>query len=180
MFAPKDFLDLGSRDAVYQALSRLSRAGTIRRIGRGMYDFPKRHPVLGVLAAPIDSILAAITPGGASRFQPSGAAAANMLGLSTQVPARIVYFTDGPSRIVRIGERRIELRHIASRYFEIRGRSALVVQALRYLGKENIDDEVLSRLRSTLSTSEKTRLVQDLRHVPAWIARALNPILREA
>jgi hypothetical protein len=177
VFKPGDFLDLGSRAAVDQALSRLTRSGTIRRIGRGIYDFPKHHPVFGDLVAPVDAILNAVNPGKAGRLQLSGPAAANMLGLSTQVPARIVYLTDGPSRVIRIGKRRIELQHIASRYFEIKGRSALVVQAVRYLGKKNIDAAVLRRLQNALSAKDKQQLIRDMRHAPAWIAKALQPIM---
>ncbi|MFZ1730816.1 MAG: DUF6088 family protein [Bacteroidota bacterium] len=180
VFKPSDFLDLGSRAAVDQALSRLTRSGTIRRIGRGIYDFPKRHPMFGDLTAPVDVILNAVNPGGAGHLQPSGASAANMLGLSTQVPARIVYLTDGPSRVIRIGKRRIHLQHIAHRYFEIKGRSALVVQALRYLGKKNIDSAVINTLQNSLSAKDKQQLGRDMRHAPAWIAKVLQPIMQDS
>src|ERR1700747_403109 len=100
VFVPADFLDIGSREAVGLALHRLARKGTIRRLARGVYDFPKQHPVLGLLSPSADDVAKALAGRDRPRLQPSGAYAANALGLSDQVPARAVYLTDGPSRTV--------------------------------------------------------------------------------
>ena len=100
VFVTCEFLELGSRAAVDEALSRLAREGVIRRLGRGLYDYPRLHPVLGPAPADPDQIAAALTRKTGSRLQIAGARAANALGLSTQIAARPVYLTDGRRRTV--------------------------------------------------------------------------------
>ena len=110
VFTPNDFSDLGSRDAVASALKRYRQSGHIRRLARGLYDYPRTDPDLGILTPSPDAIARALAGRDAVRLQPSGAYAANLLGLSTQVPMKIVYLTDGPSRTVRIGKKQIILK----------------------------------------------------------------------
>src|SRR6267154_3405487 len=110
VLVPGGFLDIGSREAVDLALHRLARKGTIRRLARGVYDFPKEHPVLGLLSPSPDSVAQALAGRDRTRLQPAGAYAANILGLSEQVPAKAVFLTDGPSRTVKIGPMTIQLR----------------------------------------------------------------------
>src|SRR5690606_17264799 len=135
VFTPKDFLDLASRDAADQALSRLARSGAIKRLARGLYYTPKHNSLLGVDVPPdLDEIAAALGRQTGSRIVPSGAVAANHLGLSTQVPAKPVYLTDGRSRLVKIGVTTLDLRHAAPRELPVGNRtSAMVFQALRHL-----------------------------------------------
>lgn len=96
VFTPKDFLDLGSRDAADQSLSRLAKAGEIQRLGRGLYHYPLINERLGISLSPdLDEIAEALARQTGSKVVPSGAVAANRLGLSTQVPAKPVYLTDG-------------------------------------------------------------------------------------
>lgn len=104
-FVPADFLEFGSREAIDIALHRLNRKGTIRRLARGVYDFPKAHAALGLLSPSAEAVAKALAGRDCTRLQPAGAFAANALGLSEQVPAKIVFLTDGPSRTVKIGPR---------------------------------------------------------------------------
>ena len=101
VFSARHFLDFGNRNAVDKALSRLVEQEGIRRLSRGIYDYPKIHPQLGVLSPSIDSVAKLVAEKNNSQLKITGAEAANALGLSTQVPARIVYLTDGPSRNCR-------------------------------------------------------------------------------
>ena len=99
-FSPRDFLDLGERPTIDSALHRLVQQGKIRRIIRGIYDFPRASKFLkGPLSPDIDQVARALARKFRWRIQPSGATALNILGLSTQVPARIVYRSDGPDRV---------------------------------------------------------------------------------
>src|SRR5438128_2502146 len=176
VFVPADFLAIGSRDAVDIALHRLSRKGTIRRLARGVYDFPKEHPVLGLLLPSADSVARALAGRDRTRLQPSGAYAANILGLSEQVPAKAVFLTDGPSRTVKIGPTTIQLRRTTPRNMEAAGRlSGLLMQALRELGEEHITPERRERLKRTLPADKRRELLKDLRLAPAW----MHPIFRE-
>ena len=101
VFVPSDFLKIGSRGAVDVALHRLARQGTIRRLARSVYDFPKEHSVLGPLAPSTEELARALAGRDRTRLQPAGAYAANALGLSEQVPAKAVFLTDGPARTAK-------------------------------------------------------------------------------
>ena len=106
-----------------------------------------------------------------------GAYAANMPGLSEQVPSRVVFLTDGPAREVKIGRREIILQHTTPRNMATAGRkSGTFIQALRYLGKEHVDDEVRAILRRQIADDDRSAIRKDLRHAPAWIADLLRPL----
>ena len=105
-FSPTDFLDLGSRNAVDKALSRRAAAASIRRVACGLYDVPRKHPIVGLAVPSADNVAKALAEKAGTRLQPTGAYAANLLGLSDQVPAKVVFLTDGRSKRVRIGKLR--------------------------------------------------------------------------
>ena len=163
VFTPKDFLDIGSRDAVDQALSRLARADTVQRLGRGLYCYPKVNKRLGIAIPPdVDEIADALARQTGSRIAPSGATAANRLGLSTQVPAKPVYLTDGRSRQVRIGPLIVVVKHVAPKELPVGNRvSATVLQVLRHLGRDAVDSAVVSRIRKALSSRNRAELLRD-------------------
>lgn len=176
VFVPADFLDLGSREAIDIALHRLARKGTIRRLARGVYDFPKQHPVLGPLSPSADAVARALAGRYRTRLQPAGAYAANALGLSEQVPAKAVFLTDGPTRTVKIGPTTIQLRRTTARNMAAAGRlSGLLIQALRELGKEHVTPERRAYLKRTLPADKRRELIRDLRLAPVW----MHPIFRE-
>ncbi|OQY43496.1 MAG: hypothetical protein B6240_12340 [Desulfobacteraceae bacterium 4572_87] len=130
-FTPAHFSDLGSRDAVASALKRYRQSGLIRQLARGFYDYPATDPELGILAPPPDVLARALAGRDAVRLQPSGAYAANLLGLSTQMPMKIVYLTDGRSRTVEVGKKQIILKQTTPRNMATTGKiSGLVIQAL--------------------------------------------------
>jgi hypothetical protein len=178
VFTPSTFQDLGSTKAVLHALSRHTEVGTIRRLTRGLYDYPKSHPQLGVLHPTNDAVARALTGRDATRLQPSGGYAANLLGLSEQIPMKVVYLTDGPGRTVRLGKREIILKHTTPKNMATAGKvSGLVIQALMNLGRRHVDDEVIHTLDRRLSPEERRQLMKDIRYAPAWIAavfRRLN------
>ena len=171
-----DFLDLGSREAVDLALHRLAKKGIIRRLARGVYDFPKRHPVLGLLSPSADAVAEALARRDRARLQPAGAYAANALGLSEQVPAKAVVLTDGASRTVKVGPMTIQLRRTTPRNMAATGRlSGLLIQALRELGKEHVTPARVEQLKRTLPADKRRELLKDLQLAPAW----MHPVFRE-
>ena len=115
VFTPAQLADLGTRNAAASALKRFKATGTIRQLARGLYDYPVQDSVLGTVAPSADAIARALVVRDAVRLQPSGAYAANVLGLSEQVPSRIVFLTGGPARKVKIGKREILLQHTTPR-----------------------------------------------------------------
>ncbi len=176
VFTPNDFLDLGGRDAVDKALSRLTARGVIRRLARGLYEYPREHPELGTLSPDLEKVAKALAGKHRIRLQPAGAYAANLLGLSEQVPARIVFLTDGPSRTVKIGRQEIHLRRTTPRNMAAAGRlSGLLMQAFRSLGRQHITRQRLARLKLTLPEKERKQLIKDLPLAPTW----MHPFFRE-
>ena len=177
VFTPASFLDLGTRTAVASALARHKRAGIVRQLARGLYDYPMEHPKLGRVAPPADAVARAIARRDAVRLQPAGAYAANVLGLSEQVPTKIVFLTDGPARRLKLGRREIVLRRTTPRNMATAGRkSGTVIQALRHIGRRNVDARVVSIVDRQLNPADRAQLLKDLRYAPAWIADLLRPL----
>jgi hypothetical protein len=181
-FSAKDFLDIASRGTIDMALTSLTRRGTIRRVRRGLYDMPKVNYALGGELIPdIDEAARAIARRQRWKIVPEGAWAANLLGLSTQVPAKIIYLTDGPNNEVPIGRRSIHFKHARPKVMAgLEGKFALVVQALRHLGKEGVGPREIETLRAALSPAEKRKLVKDTRFGVDWIYEVAKRIAEEA
>jgi len=179
VFTPKDFLDIGSREAVDQALSRLVRAETVQRLGRGLYCYPRINQRLRIAVLPdVDEIADALARQTGSRIVPSGATAANRFGLTTQVPAKPVYLTDGRSRQVRVGNFVIIFRHVPPKELPVGNRtSATVLQALRHLGRDAVDSVSIGRIRKALSPEHRSQLLRDARYTTDWISDAVRKIV---
>ena len=181
-FVAKDFLDIASRGSIDMALSGLVRENAIRRVRRGLYDLPKTNPDLGGALSPdIDQTARALARRYRWTIVPEGAWAANLLGLSTQVPAKVVYLTDGPNQKVPIGRRTIHFKHARPHVLgKEQGTSALVIQALRYIGIKRMDDALILRLRALLSETDKRRLLKATRFGVDWIYEAALKIAGES
>jgi hypothetical protein len=177
VFTPRQFQDLGSSAAIEVALRRLKASGTIRQLARGIYDYPRQHPVLGLLNPTADAVARAISTRDGTRLQPSGGYAANLLGLSEQVPMKVVFLTDGPTRKVVLGKQTIILKQTTPKNMATAGRtSGLVIQALRHLGPRHVDDSLVASLRQRLDPADKRQLLKDLQHAPAWVAAVMRQI----
>jgi len=181
-FSAKDFLDIASRGTIDMALSGMTRSGAIRRVRRGLYDMPKLNPALGGKLSPdIDEAARAIARRQRWKIVPDGAWAANLLSLSTQVPAKIIYLTDGPNKEVLIGRRTIHFKHARPKAMAgLEGKFALVVQALRYMGKEGVGLREIETLRAALSPAEKRKLVKDAQFGVDWIYEVAKRIAEKA
>jgi Family of unknown function (DUF6088) len=171
VFSAKDFLDIASRSSIDVALASLASEGKIRRIRRGLYDTPRVNPALGGKLSPdIDEAAQAIARKQRWKIVPEGAWAANLLGLSTQVPSKIIYLTDGPNKEVVIGRRSIYFKHARPKAIAgLEGKLALAVQALRHLGKQSVGQREIETVRASLSPNERRRLVRNTRFGVGWI-----------
>lgn len=175
-FTASDFADLGSSSAIWTALHRLTKRGVIRRLGQGLYDYPMRHGELGLLSPGPEAIAKALAKSRGIRIQPSGAYAANLLGLSDQVPARIVFLTDGASSRVQVNHQEIVLRRTMPRGMRAAGRiSGTVIQALRHIGKSRITPAHIQTLKKRLSAAEKKQVMKDRFLAPGW----MRPLMEE-
>lgn len=179
VFTPSDFQDLGSRTAIRLAIMRHRRQGTIRQLARGLYDYPDQHPGIGILSPSTDAIAQALKGRDAARLQPTGAYAANILGLSDQVPAWTVFLTDGRSRRVRIGKQEIIIRHTTLRNMATAGTtSGLVIQALRWIGRRHVGDQTCALLADRLTNDDKRKLIENARYAPAWVAEIMHRVAK--
>jgi hypothetical protein len=170
VFTPKHFIDYGTRGAIDMALSRLTKAGRIRRVGRGLYDYPRHHAMLGTLSPDTDSLADALSIQAGDTLAPSGAAAANSLGLSTQVPARASYAINGRSRTKRAAGRSVTLRHSRAPVLEgVPDDANAVVQALAYLGKNEVDADVIQRFARRIDDKDMKALLQARSHLSGWM-----------
>ena len=181
VWTPKDFLDLGKRDAVDKALSRLVSDGKLRRIGHGLYDIPRFNPLLRRFApVSLDAAIVAIARRDNVRIMPDGFVTANMLGLTNAVPAKPNYLTDGGTRSLVIDGRTIRLRHAAPKvmYWANNTRTGLIVQAIRWLGPQAIQDEkVLAVLKRRVPDSVKQDLLRNARYLPEWILSVAHDLI---
>lgn len=181
VFTSKDFLDIGTREAVDQALSRLTRSKAIQRLGRGLYHLRGVNPRLDVPLVPDpDDIAEALGRQTGSRVAPSGAVAANRFGLSAQVPAKPVYLTDGRTRQVRVGKLVFILKHVPPKELPPgRRTSAMVYQALRHVGRAAVDQQLISRLRARLTLQQRRDLLADARYTTGWITDAIRQVAKD-
>ncbi|MDB5579053.1 MAG: hypothetical protein JWR80_4229 [Bradyrhizobium sp.] len=177
VFTPKHFIEFGSRGSVDVAMSRLVRSGLIRRLGRGLYDYPRQHDRLGVLSPDPVTIADAIATQSGDKLAPSGAAAANSLGLSTQVPARASYATSGRTRVAKAAGRSVTLRHSRAPVLDHKSDIAnAVLQALAQLGKAQVDADVIRRLAMQIDDRALKQLLQARPSMPGWMGDVILKI----
>ena len=168
---PKDFVDLGTRESVDQALSRLAAKGTLRRVGRGFYDWPRVSALLKDPApADLDEVVSALARRDGVRIMPDGLSSANRLGLTHAVPGKASYVTDGASRTLTVDGRTIHLRHAGPKVMSWAGRpGAPVALALRWLGPHAAGDAWVSKtLNRKLPASVKRDLLRHRASLPGW------------
>lgn len=171
VFSRKDLRDLAPSGHLGVVLSRLVKTGTIRRVARGLFDYPEVSRRLKVLLPmDLDQAAQAIARKHRWTIAPDGAMSANLLGLSPQVPAKIIYLSDGPSRRTAVGTQLLAFRHTNPKELRMDHYSSrLIAQALRYLGRRNVNDRVIGQLQRRLRREDKARFLRDARYATDWI-----------
>ncbi len=165
---PASFYDLGSEDAIHQALKRLTDKGLLLRIAHGIYLYPKTDPELGILYP----TMADIAKRDKARIIPTGVQALNLLGLSIQVPMKVVYLTDGAQRNISIGNQSIKFKKTSPRNLAAKGDiSGHVIQAFREIGKDNTSADQLRIIHELLQKEDPAIVKNDAGLASAWISR---------
>ena len=179
VFTAKHFTSLTDDSAaVRTALTRLVQKQSIRRLARGLYDLPEVHPVLGALIPSVERVIDAIKASEAIEVQATGAYAANLLGLSTQIPMRVELYTNGPKRKIQYGNQVILLKPTTPRNMIGAGTKAgLILHALRQLGKENITEETIQQIKSQLVEQDVKGIQQQTRYAPVWVAKIMRSLV---
>jgi hypothetical protein len=177
VFTPKEFVSLGPRTAVDQALCRLQERGIIRRLAQGIYEYPRIHPQIGVLSPSVEAVAKAVAARTSSRLLVSPAKAANLLGLSTQVPAQNMFLTEGPSRNVRIGNQVIILKHATpSKMIGAGTEAGIVIQAMRAFGPNGVNEIPIASISQKLPPAVKSEIKNLMSAAPAWAQPVLGRI----
>jgi hypothetical protein len=181
VFTPDTFATLGSRTSIDKALQRLVARGELRRLSRGLYDKPRQDELLGVLWPSVDAVVKAIAGRNRMRTQPAGGYAANLLGLSEQVPAKVLLLTDGLSRTVQAGPMRITLKRTTPRQMAAAGRlSGLLIQAFKSIGAQHLSKRHVEHLRATLPAEQRAKVADDIALAPVWMRPWLLAVVHDA
>ena len=178
IFFAQDMLQYGQRLSVLKALERMAAAGTILRVARGIYCYPKidKQLGLGALYPSLDEIAQAVAKRDKARIAPTGAYALNILGLSTQVQMNVVYLTDGTARRLTIGNGKgILFKHTAPKNLAFRSRTAMYITfALKELGQEGVTQEHIDRIRELVKAEKKENILADAALIPSWIMKIIE------
>ena len=175
LFTSAAFLNLGSRAAIDQTLSRLVKTGETERVCRGVFVKPEISRYAGKVLPGPEEVARVIAKGSGAKVQIHGAEAVRRFGLSTQVPSRPVFYTSGPSKQVRVGNLEAQLKHTAARKLLMTGRPAgEALVALWYLGKEGVTPEVIAQIERKLPSEEFAALEAKKTAMPIWMAKSLN------
>lgn len=180
-FVVSDFTDIMDYETAKKNIARLEKNGTLRRVIRGVYDKPKYSKLIDEYAAPdINEVALALARNYNWTIAPSGNTALNLLGLSTQVPANWNYISTGPYRSYNIGNMKLQFSHRANKTIEgMSWKTAMVIEALKEIGKESVDEKTIAILQSRLSKGDKELLLSEGRQTTAWIYSIIKMICED-
>jgi hypothetical protein len=175
VFFVDDFLDFGNPESVKKALLRLKEKDILVRLAHGIYLYPKIDKEFGVLFPSTEDIAKAIARRDKARIVLTGVQALNKLGLSTQVPMKVVYLTDGATRNIKVGKRTITFKNTSPKNLSTKGEiSSLVIQALKTIGQTKVDENTISKIKTLLQKEKIENIINDAKLAPAWINKILT------
>lgn len=180
VFITSDFIDVASSDTANRTLQRLGKAGFIRRVMRGIYEFPEYSDFLKEYVAPSpDKVAHALARNFGWTIVPSGDTALNRMGLSTQVPATWLYVSDGPYKEYSYGAVTLNFKHTSNKELaRISYKTALTIQALKAFGQDRITDGITQNIASVLTKEEKQTMLAEAKYTTAWIYDAIKRICK--
>ncbi|MBC7389487.1 MAG: hypothetical protein H7329_09775 [Opitutaceae bacterium] len=175
LFFIDSFASLGNAKAVNKGLERLVLADKLQRVSPGIYVRPVEDALLGNVLPSIDEIAVAISKRDKARIVPTGSYAMYKLGLTTQVPMNIVYYTDGSARKIKIGKQTITFKKASAKSVSAIGEiSKLAIQALRTIGKDKVSEEEIQKIKEVLKKEKPFHLMHDLKLAPVWIRKLIS------
>jgi len=175
IFFVENFLFSGNAKAVNKALERLVGKNELTRVATGIYTRPKKSKLLGFIMPTVEEIAVAIATRDKARIVPTGSYALNALGLSTQVPLKAVYLTDGAARKITIGKRTIQFKRTTPKNLSTKGTiSNLVIQALKAIGKDKVSLDEEKKIQGLLRKEKREHLEHDILLAPEWIRKIMR------
>ena len=179
IFFISDYAQLGASETIRKILYEATIRGVLEKAGHGIYIKPKISR-FGHVPVPLEKIAKEIAERDRSEILPSGNTAANLIGLSSQVPMNLSYITTGSTRTIKIGERKISFRHASPKNFAAKGRVVpLLIQGLREIGEENITVSVNDAIKRFIEKQKDPYFQEDLQLAPAWIQRTIKKLMRQ-
>ena len=179
IFFTNEFRKFGSNEAVRQTLSRLCKKNFLIRLSAGIYLYPQHDKLIGIVYPSIETVAKTIAKREKTRLIPTGAFALNALGLSTQVPAKVVFLTDGTARIVKAGKRAtIKFKRTVAKNLSYKGNiSLLAIFALKEIGKDKVTGEHLQKIKEALQQEKYENIVHDASLAPVWISNIVLKLI---
>ena len=176
-----DFSELDNYDTVRKSLQRLVKKDLIIRISKGIYYYPKKDEILGILYPSIEEIGKAIAKRDKARIIPTGAFAQHLLGLSTQIPMNVIYLTDGSARKIKIGKQTIVFKKTSPKNLSYENQlSSLIIQSLKSKKENNITEKEKQILKEIIIKSGKQKEIEkDIKNAQVWIRKIILQILSE-
>jgi hypothetical protein len=175
---PSDFEIKFGVENTKKSLLRLTNEGFLERLARGIYLYPEKDSLLGVLYPDIETIAEEIALRDNARIIPTGIRALNLLGLSTQVPLNAVFLTDGSPRTVTVGKRKIKFKKASPKNLAARGRlSGLAIQALKEIEKKNVTPDDITNIKEHLKKEDPENIFHDMKLAPSWISDIFGDLL---
>ena len=177
LFFADDFVKYGSAANIRKVLSRLENDGLIVRLSHGIYLKPKQDPLLGVIYPSIEETAKEIAKRDKARIAPTGNLALYLLGLTTQVPLKAIYLTDGSQREIKIGNRTIKFKRTAPKSFAIKDELLhLIVQAFKERGQKEVTESFLLNIQSSVLRVDKQIIKTQLKYAPVWIQKVIHQL----
>ena len=177
---PDDFADQGSAASIRKALQALKDKGLIKSVAHGIYVRPKVSAYIGEVLPTAEEVAQAIAKRDKIRLVPTGVYALHALGLSTQIPLRLVFLTDGAARTIKVGKRTIKLKKTTPKNLMAKGKiSSLVIQGLREIGKDKVSDAELKQIMKLLKEEDRQHLKHDIKLAPEWIKQIMKEAINE-
>jgi hypothetical protein len=179
IFFADEFRKFGSNEAVRQTLSRLCKKNFLIRLSAGIYLYPKHDKLIGIVYPSIENIAKVIAKREKTRLIPTGSYALNALGLSTQVPAKVVFLTGGTARIVKVGKKAtIKFKRTVAKNLSYKGKiSLLVIFALKEIGKDKVTGEHLQKIQEALQQEKQENIIHDANLAPVWISNIILKLI---
>ena len=176
IFFASDFKKIGSNEAVRLTLFRLCEQGLIIRLSTGIYLYPKISKQIGIVYPSIEEIAKSIAKREKARLIPTGLYALNKLGLSTQVPMRVVFLTDGAPRVVKVGKKAtVKFKKTVAKHLSFKGKiTTLIVFALKEIGKDKVTESQFERIKEALALEKKDNIIHDAALAPEWISKIIQ------
>jgi hypothetical protein len=177
---PEDFTMLGTSVAIRKALQRLREKGLIKSVTHGIYVRPIIDEYIGEVLPTAEEVAKAIAKRDKISLVPTGVYALHALGLSTQIPLKLVFLTDGAPRIIKVGKRTIKLKKATPKNLKAKGKiSALAIQALREIGKDKASEDELNKIIKLLKEEDPSDLKYDISLAPEWIKKIMKQAVNE-